>query len=319
MKYRQLGKHGIRLSEIGFGSWLTIGLGIDDDTAKKCVETALEQGINFFDTADAYGLGEAEKSFGKILFKELDVKRQDIVLATKCFAAMSKNPNDRGLSRKHILESVENSLKRLRTDYIDIMQCHSFDNDTPLEETCSAFNDLITRGKIFYWGFSNWSAQNIEDALRVCEKLNLYRPVSSQPPYNILRPDIETNGIIDICEKNGIGQVIYSPLEQGILTGKYTGGKIPKGTRAADDKMNIFMKDKVTKEIADKVDRLKSLASELGVTLAQFAIAWCLRKKNVTSAITGASNKKQVVENCTAVDVVITEDLDNKIKSIVNS
>src|SRR5438093_9223546 len=135
MKYRQLGKSGIRLSEIGLGTWLTFGVGIDDGTAKKCVEAALEQEINFYDTADVYGLGEAEKSLGKILFKELDVRRQDIVLATKCFAAMSKNPNNRGLSRKHIFESVENSLKRLRTDYIDLMQCHSYDNDTPLEET----------------------------------------------------------------------------------------------------------------------------------------------------------------------------------------
>ena len=317
MKYRQLGKYGIRLSEIGLGSWLTIGVGIDDDTAKKCVEAALEQGINFFDTADVYGLGEAEKSLGKILFKELDVRRQDVVVATKCFAAMSKNPNDRGLSRKHIFGSADNSLKRLRADYIDLMQCHSFDNETPLEETCRAFNDLIIHGKIFYWGVSNWSAQNIEDAVQVCEKLNLYKPVSSQPPYNILRPDIETNGVIDVCEKYGIGQVIYSPLEQGILSGKYTGGRIPKGTRAADEKMNLFLKDKINKETADKVDRLKSLASELGVTLPQFAIAWCLRKKNITSAIIGASNKKQVIENCTAADVFISEDIEKKIIDVM--
>jgi voltage-dependent potassium channel beta subunit len=317
MKYRNLGKYGIKLSEIGFGTWLTVGLGIDDDNAKKCIEAALEQGINFFDTADIYSGGDAEKTLGKILFKELQVNRQTIVLATKCFASMSRNPNDRGLSRKHIFESVENCFQRLRTNYIDIMQCHSFDKETSLEETCRAFNDLILQGKILYWGVSNWNAQNIEEAVQICEKHNLYKPVSSQPPYNILNPAIETNGVLEVCGKYGIGQVIYSPLAQGMLTGKYTGGRIPKGSRAADDKMNLFIKDKIDKETADKVDRLISIAAELGATLAQFAIAWCLRKRSVASAIIGASNKKQVLENCTASDVVITEDIDKKIKEII--
>lgn len=318
MKYRNLGNHGIKLSEIGLGSWLTIGLGIDDDNAKKCVEAALEQEINFFDTADIYGVGGAEKTLGKILFKEIQARREDIVVATKCFASMSKNPNDRGLSRKHIFESVENSLKRLRTNYIDIMQCHSFDKDTPLEETCRAFNDLIIQGKILYWGVSNWNAQNIEDAVRLCQEYNLYKPVSNQPPYNILRPHIETNGIMKVCDKYGIGQVIYSPLEQGILAGKYSGGRIPQGSRAAENKMNTFIKDKINKETSDKVDRLRPIAAELGITLSQLAIAWCLRKQNITSAIIGASNKKQVLENCTAADVVITESIDKKIKSIAS-
>jgi voltage-dependent potassium channel beta subunit len=317
MNYRNLGKYGIKLSEIGLGGWLTFGLGIKDDTAVKCVKTALDRGINFFDTADIYGAGASEKTLGKILFKELGIRRPHVVIATKCFAAMSKDPNDRGLSRKHIFESVSRSLTRLRTDYIDIMQCHSFDADTPLEETCRAFDDLIRRGKILYWGFSNWKAENIETAVRICEQFNLYKPVSSQPMYNILNPEIETNGIIGVCEKYGIGQLVYSPLAQGILSGKYTGGKVPKGSRAASDKMNLFIKDKVNRETADKVDRLKPVAAELGITLSQLAVAWCLRNKNVTSAIIGASNKKQIIENSAAEDVLISDEIERKIRDAV--
>jgi voltage-dependent potassium channel beta subunit len=314
MNYRNLGKHGIKLSEIGFGTWLTFGLGIDFDTAAKCIKAALDHEVNFFDSADVYALGEAERTLGKILFKEFEITRSDIVLATKCFGRMSDNPNDRGLSRKHIFESVEKSLRRLRTDYLDIYQCHSFDKDTPLQETCHAFDDLIHQGKILYWGFSNWSAQNIEDALKVCQNLNLYIPVSSQPVYNILSPEIEANGVLDVCDSNGIGQVTYSPLAQGILTGKYSGHKIPKNSRLASDKMNVFMKDRVTPDAIEKADKLKSIAGELGITLPQLAIAWCLRKKSVASVITGASTKKQVNENCKAIEVVISPDLEKRIK-----
>lgn len=316
MNYRNLGNHGIKLSEIGFGTWLTFGLGIDFDTAAKCIKAALDHGVNFFDSADVYALGEAERTLGKILFKEFKINRSDIVLATKCFGRMSDNPNDRGLSRKHIFESVEKSLRRLRTDYLDIYQCHSFDNETPLEETCRAFDALIHQGKILYWGFSNWTAQNVHDAVNVCHKLNLYLPASSQPIYNILSPEIETNGLLDVCNKNGIGQVTYSPLAQGILTGKYSGGKIPKDSRLASDKMNVFMKDRVTPEEIAKADNLKSIADGLGVTLPQLAIAWCLRKKSVASVITGASNKKQVNENCKAIEVVISEDIEKRIYSV---
>ncbi|MGH2575211.1 MAG: aldo/keto reductase, partial [Ignavibacteria bacterium] len=235
------------------------------------------------------------------------------------FHPMSRNPNNQGLSRKHISESVNNSLKRLRTDYIDIMQCHRFDVYTPLEETCRAFNDLIIQGKILYWGVSEWTAQQIEEAVLTCEKYSLHKPVSNQPQYNIIHPYIETNGIIAVSEKYGLGQVVWSPLGQGVLTGKYSGGNLPKDSRASNEKMNYFLKDRIDREIISKVDRLKVISDDTGITLAQLAIAWCLRNKNVTSAIIGASRKKQVIENCGAVEIEFTEELDNKINEIFYS
>lgn len=316
MKYRQLGKYGVQLSEIGLGSWLTYGLGIDNTIAKNCISTAFDNGINFFDSADVYNKGQAEKALGKILFKELEIRRDDIVLATKCFFPMTNMPNDKGLSRKHIFESVHYSLKRLRTDYIDLMQCHRYDPKTPLEETCRAYNDLIIQGKILYWGVSEWSAQNIEDAITICERYNLHIPVSNQPQYNIIRPQIETNGVIDISEKYGLGQVVWSPLAQGMLTGKYSGGKIPKDSRAANDKMNWFIKDRLDKEVLDKIDRLKIFTDSINVTLSQFSLAWCLRKQNITSTITSASKVEQVVENCSASDIEFTGEMENKVKEI---
>ena len=316
MKYRQLGKYGVKLSEISLGSWLTFGHGVENKAAMECISAALECGINFFDTADVYNKGEAEKTLGKILFKELKVRRDDVFAATKCYFPISNKPNDQGLSRKHIYESVHRSLKHLKTDYIDLMQCHRYDQYTPLEETCRAFNDLILQGKILYWGVSEWSAENIEDAVKVCEKYNLHKPASNQPQYNIIRPQIETNGVIAVSEKYGLGQVVWSPLAQGILTGKYSGGKIPKNSRAASNKMNWFLKDRIDKDVVDKVDKLKAVTDEMGVTLAQLALAWCLRTPNVTSAIVGASRKKQVEENCKAVEIVFTDELENKVKEI---
>jgi voltage-dependent potassium channel beta subunit len=316
MKYRQLGKYGIKLSEVGLGSWLTYGHGIESKIAKDCVSTAFDNGINFFDSADVYNKGMAEKAYGKILFKDLSVRRDDVVLATKCFFPMSEMPNDRGLSRKHIFESVHHALKRMKTDYIDLMQCHRFDPSTPIEETCRAFNDLILQGKILYWGVSEWSARNIEDAVIICEKYSLHKPVSNQPQYNIIRPTIETNGVIDVSEKYGLGQVVWSPLAQGLLTGKYSGGNIPKDSRAANEKMNWFLKDRLEKDVLEKVDKLKVVADSINVTLAQFSLAWCLRKKNITSTITSASKKEQVIENCGASEIEFTEALETKVKEI---
>lgn len=319
MKYRQLGKYGVRLSEISLGSWLTYGHGVGYKSALACITTALDCGINFFDSADVYNKGEAEKTLGKILFSELKVRRDDVFAATKCYFPMSNKPNDQGLSGKHIFESVGHSLKRLKTDYIDLMQCHRFDQNTPLEETCRAFNDLILQGKILYWGTSEWSAENIEDAVQVCEKYNLHKPVSNQPQYNIIRPQIETNSVITVSEKYGLGQVVWSPLAQGVLTGKYSGGKIPKNSRAANKKMNWFLKDRIEEDVVNKVDKLREVTDELGITLAQFSLAWCLRIPNVTSAIVGATSKKQVEENCKAVDIVFTEELENKVREIFYS
>ncbi len=317
MKYRQLGKYGVRLSAIGIGSWLTYGMGIDDKMAQKCIQTALEQGVIFFDTADIYNKGEAELSLGRIFFDELNIRREDVVIASKCFWPMSANPNDQGLSRKHIVESVNKSLKRLQTDYIDLYQCHRYDPYTPMEEICRAYNDLIQQGKLIYWGVSEWPAENIDEAVSVCEKLSLHKPVSNQPQYNIIRSQIETNGVMESCEKAGMGEVVWSPLAQGLLSGKYSGGVIPKDSRAAHDKMGSFMRDSVAdKTLLAKVDKFKAYAESLGVSASQLALAWCLRKTNITSAITSASRPEQVIENCAAADIEFTLDFDKKIQEI---
>lgn len=317
MKYRQLGKYGIKLSEIGIGSWLTYGMSISDKTASNCIKTAIEHGIIFFDTSDIYNKGGAEISLGKIFFDELKPRREDIVIATKCFWPMSSNPNDQGLSRKHIFESVHKSLKRLKTDYIDLYQCHRHDPYTPMEEICRAMNDLIIQGKILYWGVSEWSADNIEEAAAVCEKYNLHRPVSNQPQYNIIRSQIETNGVMAACEKYGMGEVVWSPLAQGLLSGKYSGGKIPNDSRAANDKVNQFIINSVNDtDLLNKVDKFAELARSMNATASQLALAWCLRKKNITSAITSASKPEQVIENCGAADIEFSEGLEQQIREI---
>ncbi len=317
MKYRQLGKYGLRLSSIGIGSWLTYGMGINDKTALKCINTAIEHGIIFIDTADIYNKGGAETSLGKILFDEIRVRRENIVLASKCFWPMSPNPNDQGLSRKHIVESVNASLKRLKTDYIDLYQCHRHDPSVPMEEICRAFDDLIRQGKLIYWGVSVWSAENIEEAAAECEKHNLHRPVSNQPQYSIIRPQIETDGVMAACEKYGMGEVVWSPMAQGLLSGKYSGGNIPVDSRAAHDRMGVFMKDAVAdKALLAKVDNFKKYAESLGHTAAQLALAWCLRKNNITSAITSASRPEQIIENCAAADIEFTREMEKRVKEI---
>lgn len=317
MKYRKLGQNGVKLSVISIGSWLTYGMGIDDKMALKCMQTALEREIIFYDTADIYNKGEAELTLGKVLFDEIKVRREDVVIASKCFWPMTPNPNDQGLSRKHIVESVNKSLKRLKTDYIDIYQCHRHDPDTPMEEICRAFNDTIQQGKLLYWGVSEWSAENIEDAVKTCEKYNLHKPVSNQPQYNIIRSQIETNGVLNACEKYGMGQVVWSPLAQGLLSGKYSGGKIPADSRAAHDKMGSFMRTSVEdKELLANVDKFKTLAEGMGHTASQLALAWCLRKENITSAITSASKPEQVIENCGAADIEFTPELEKQVKEI---
>lgn len=317
MKYRHLGKNGIKLSAIGIGSWLTYGMGIDFKTSLNCIKTALENGVIFYDTADIYNKGEAELALGKILFDELKIRREDVVIATKCFWPMSQNPNDQGLSRKHIFESVNKSLKRLKTDYVDLHQCHRHDPNTPMEEICRTYNDLIQQGKILYWGVSEWTADNIEDAAKTCEKFSLHRPVSNQPQYNIIRPQIETNGVMNTCEKYGMGEVVWSPLAQGVLSGKYSGGKIPKDSRAAHEKMGVFMRASVDdKALLAMVGKFKELAESLGHTASQLALAWCLRKENISSAITSASRPEQVAENCGAADVEISAEVEKKIQEI---
>lgn len=298
---------------ISIGSWLTLGGSVSSKTGTEIIHYAFDKGINFFDTADVYGLGDAEKFLGKTLKK---FRRQDLFLATKCFGKMSENINDRGLSRKHIIESTEKSLKNLRTDYVDLMQCHRYDNETPLEETCRAFNSLIEQGKIIYWGVSEWTKTEIEDAVNICDKFNLHKPVSNQPQYNLLSRGIESNGVMDYCRQQGIGLVVWSPLAQGLLTGKYLGKSSNKNSRMHDKKNGMFVKSYVSEENTEKVRKLTELSSETGISVSNLALAWCLRNDTVASTITSATKISQIKENIKACEIVLDEELIKKIDSI---
>lgn len=296
MNYRKLGRAGIKLSEIGLGNWLTHGGGVDDAVARACIRRSFELGINFFDSADVYRRGAAEEVFGRELKA---FRRQDLAIATKCFFPMSDAPNDRGLSRKHIWESAEASLRRLQTDYLDLYQCHRFDPDVEMFELVRAMDDLIRRGKILYWGVSEWPAIEIKNAVSVARSMNACPPVSNQPEYSIAARRVETNGVQSTCRQDGLGLVVWSPLKQGILTGKYSGGKIPAGSRAASDTMSGFLKE-IDQSLVDRVDKLRPIAQRLGCSLAQLAIAWLLKRDALTSVIIGASRAEQIDENVAA-------------------
>jgi voltage-dependent potassium channel beta subunit len=299
MNYRRLGQAGIKLSEIGLGSWLTYSYGVKDDAARQCVRRALDLGVNFFDTADAYHRGAAEEFLGRELH---ETPRRELVLATKCFFPMSEDVNDRGLSRKHIWESVHASLRRLKTDYIDLYQCHRYDPDVEVAEVVRAMDDLIRQGKILYWGVSEWSADEIRAALQCAAAIHAYPPVSNQPEYSIAARRVETNGVQRTCSACGMGMVVWSPLAQGVLTGKYSGGKIPRDSRAASREMSMFLTE-IDRGLADRVDRLRPIAERNGLTLAQLAIKWLLTREAVTSVIIGASRPSQVDENCDLPEV----------------
>jgi voltage-dependent potassium channel beta subunit len=315
MQYRRLGKAGIKVSEVSLGTWLTYGKTVEQDSAKECFRTAFEEGVNFFDTANIYANGASEKVVGEIL---KDFNRSDIVLGTKLFFPMSQKVNDRGLSRKHIMESCEASLKRLGTDYIDIYQCHRYDTETELEEVISAMDDLVKQGKIIYWGVSQWSAVNICDAVHLSRFHNKAKPQSNQPVYNMLNRSLEVD-VMSLCEREGMGLVVWSPLAEGVLTGKYSGGNIPDDSRAANDQSNFFIKNRLTSEKLDKVDRLRPIADELGLTMSQLALAWCLRRKELSCVITGASRPQQVIDNVKASGVKIPDDVLDLIEQILDN
>lgn len=303
MEYRRLGRSGVKLSVFGFGNWLTHGGGIADETARACIRRAWELGINFFDTADIYRRGAAEELLGAELRQ---YRRQDFVLATKLFWPMSDNINDRGLSRKHIHESVDNSLRRLRTDYLDLYQCHRFDPEVELYEVVRAMDDLIRRGKVLYWGVSEWPALEIKNACRIARELNAEPPVSEQPEYSLAARRVEINGVQSACRQEGLGMLVWSPLKQGLLTGKYSGGRVPPDSRAADEKMNAFLKQ-IDRDLTDRVDQLRPRARAHDASLAQFALAWVISRSGVTSAILGASRPEQLEENVGALKVKLTE------------
>ncbi len=315
MQYRNLGRAGVKVSEVALGSWLTYGGATENDTARACIERAYDLGINFFDTANVYARGESEKVVGAAL---KPYARDSFVLATKVFFPMGDGPNDRGLSRKHIFEQAHLSLKRLGTDYIDLYQCHRYDDSVPLEETLSALNDLVEQGKVLYVGVSQWSAQNIADALGIAEKRGFDRIVSNQPYYNAIGRDLEGE-VLPLCEREGIGQVVYSPLAQGVLTGKYKPGQpLPKGSRAADPEQNMFLNGgKLDDDILERVQKLAPLAMRYNISLAQLALAWCLRKPIISSVIIGASRPDQVDDNVKSSDVNLDEAAIGEMDSIL--
>ena len=315
MNYRKLGRYGLRVSEVSLGGWLTQGRTIDDATTEGIVRRAFDLGINLFDTADVYNAGEAEKSLGLAI---RGLTRRDLVIATKCYFPFSDRPNDQGLSRKHVTESVNDSLRRLGTDYIDLMQFHRFDPNTPLDETVRAIDDLVRAGKVLYWGVSEWKAHQIAELCGVAKALNANPPASNQPRYSMLAKGIEES-VLPVSEANGMGQIVFSPLAQGILTGKYLPGQpAPAGSRGADATSNNFMKgDLENQETLEKVQKLKAFAQANGHDLGTFALAWCLRQKGVSSVIVGASNVEQLEQNAKASGVTLLDKTWNEAEAIL--
>jgi voltage-dependent potassium channel beta subunit len=297
MEYRRLGAAGIKLSEIGLGGWLTFGNALEAEQAKAVMNTAFDVGINFFDTADAYSNGKCEEAWGQLLQEH---RRASFVLATKVFFPTGPGPNDRGLSRKHIMENCHLSLRRLKTDYLDILQCHRFDPEVPLEETVRAMDDLVRQGKILYWGFSEWTAAQIEQCLRICGD-RWERPRCSQPRYSAVERAVEKE-VFPLCQTAGIGQVVFSPLAQGVLSGKYKPGQpVPADSRAADDRQNQFIQRFLQNQpLLEKIQHLAAVAEGYSCTMSQLALAWTLRRSEVTSCIVGASRPQQLIENAKA-------------------
>lgn len=315
MEYRRLGNSGMYISEIAYGNWITHGSQVESEAAIKCVRTALDVGITTFDTADVYAGTKAESVLGKAL---KGVRRESYELLTKVYFPTGPGKNDRGLSRKHIMESAHASLKRLNTDHIDLYQAHRFDVETPLEETLRAFDDLIRQGKVSYIGFSEWTAPQISDALKIQDSRGFDRFISSQPQYSALSRAIEGK-VIPLSKREGISQIVWSPMAQGVLTGKYLPGKKPPaGSRATDKKsganfISTFMKD----EVLQAVQNLHPIADAHGLTLSQLAIAWVLHNENVAAAIMGATKPSQVKENSKASGVKLSADAISAIDKVL--
>ncbi|WP_186578419.1 aldo/keto reductase family protein [Aquibacillus kalidii] len=314
MKYRRIGTSGLKVSEIALGSWLTYGKSVEHNTAEDCIRKAYELGINFFDTANAYESGKAEEVLGNAL-KTYD--RSSYVVATKVFFPMGEGPNDRGLSRKHIIEQCDASLKRLDMNYIDLYQCHRFDTEVPVEETLYALDDLVKQGKILYAGVSEWTGAQIEKAVGISKDLRLHPLISNQPIYNMIERYIEEE-VLPISEQHGLGQIVFSPLAQGVLTGKYKPNtNIPSESRAANDDTNFVINSYFEERVLVTVERLGKVAQDLGVSLSQLALAWILRQPGVSSAIIGASRPSQIEENVKAVDIELSTETLNVIEAIL--
>ncbi len=313
MKYNRVGNSGLKVSEIAYGSWLTFGNQVELAEAQEVIQRALDLGINYIDTADVYNNGEAERLLGEVLPQQY---RGDYIVATKAFWPMSDAVTNRGLSRKHIVDSVYLSLERLKLKYVDLFYCHRFDPQTPMEETIWAIHNFICSGKIIYWGTSEWSADQIREAHAICDRRGWHKPIINQPNYSLLQRNIEKD-ILPTCRELGMGTANFSPLAHGILTGKYSGGKIPEGSRGANQKQNMWMKDNLeNKEILNQVDKMQPIADKYGITIAQLSLAWLLHQKGISSVITGASRVSQIEDNVQASGISLTAEDFNAIADL---
>ena len=315
VNYRYLGNSGLKISEITYGNWLTHGSQVENDAAPACVHAALDAGITTFDTADVYANTKAEKVLGKAL---KGVQRSSLELLTKVYWPVGpKGPNDVGLSRKHIMESIDGSLKRLRTDYVDVYQAHRYDTETPLEETMQAFADVVVQGKALYIGVSEWTADQLRAGHALARDLG-FQLISNQPQYSMLWRVIEGE-IVPASQELGVSQIVFSPIAQGVLTGKYQpGGDLPEGSRATDEKGGARMIERfMTDTILERVQGLRPIADELGLTMAQLAVAWVLQNPNVAAAIIGASRPEQVRDNVQASGVTIPPELLTRIDEVL--
>jgi voltage-dependent potassium channel beta subunit len=320
MEYRSLGNSGVQVSALSLGSWLTFGKQIPDATAEELMITAYEGGVNFFDNAEIYARGKSETVMGNIL-KSLNWDRTSYMISSKVFFGLGNaGPNQRGLSRKHIVEGCHGALKRLQTDYIDLFFCHRPDKSTPIEETVWTMHNLIGQGKILYWGTSEWSASEIMEAHLVAKQNHLIGPIMEQPEYNMFRRSKLEHEYLHLFKHHGLGTTIWSPLASGLLSGKYLKG-FPEGTRLGIEGMD-WLKDRVLREEKlEKVRKIKEIADELGVSLVKFALAWCLKNENVSTVILGASKVSQLKENLEAPDVVplLTDDVIESVERIMQN
>ncbi len=324
MEYRRLGKSGLQLSELSLGSWLTFGKQIGNNTAEELMIMAYDNGVNFFDNAEIYARGESEKVMGKIL-KKTKWDRDSYCVSSKVFFGFrgteNSKPNQSGLSRKHIFEACHQALDRLKVDYLDLYFCHRPDKNTPIEETVWAMHNLITQGKVLYWGTSEWSAQEIMEAHLVAKQHHLIAPTMEQPQYNMLHREKVELEFSQIYKTVGLGTTIWSPLASGVLTGKYNGNKNPKDTRLNMDGMDWLKKSVLEKENIKRAEKLTVLAKDLSMTLPVLAIAWCLKNENVSTVMLGASKTSQLKENFKAIDAKtkLTPEVMTKIDQILNN
>lgn len=322
MEYRYLGNSGLKVSALSFGAWVTFGEQADVDLAYECMKVAYDHGVNFFDNAEAYESGKAEEIMGKVIQKA-GWKRSDLVLSTKIFWG-GEGPNDSGLSYKHIMEGTRAALERMQTNYVDLIFCHRPDKHTPIEETVRAMNQVIREGKAFYWGTSEWTAEQIREAYHIARREHLQPPTMEQPQYNMFHREKVEQGFKRLYEEIGLGTTIWSPLASGLLTGKYNDG-IPEGSRLSLEKYEWLRKNLIESESGrqklEKVQKLVPVAEELGISMPQLALAWCLRNPNVSTVITGASKPEQVEQNMQALDVVpkLTGDVMERIEEILDN